>query len=181
MTTSMDLVGLVKAVLMSATDAGTNVFGPGDWPAMPENLPLLKLRLLREVRTGLSRSGAPQFTTVATVRIIAEAQAFASEDNAGAEAAQVAAWAIKRQVEVAVINSFELFREIQQLSSMRSDLAFSADGSMHVAGIQMDLDLEFYEGDENFAPNESDEITSAHLTITNYAPGAPVTAEIPTT
>jgi hypothetical protein len=181
MTTSMDLVDLIKTSILGATDAGQQVYGPGDWPAMPENLPLLKLRLLREVRTSLGRSGAPQFTTVATVRIIAEVQAFASEDNAGAEAAQASAWAIKRQVEVAVINAYPLFSKIQQLSGMRSDLSFSANGSMHVGGIQMDLDLEFYEGADDFAPIETDEITSAHLAATNYAPGAPVTADFPLT
>ncbi|KUR80761.1 hypothetical protein [Novosphingobium sp. FSW06-99] len=155
-----------------ATDAGTRVYSPGDWPSQQATLPQIKLRIARESRVSLGRSGAPQFTTTATIRILVEAQAFAEADDAGAAKAQDYAWRMKRQVEVAIINSYPLFREIQQLASMRSDLAYNADGATHIAGIQMDLDFEFYEGPESFAPIAASTISDVLISPTNYAPAS---------
>ena len=155
-----------------ATDAGTRVYTPGDGPSQQRTLPQIKLRLARETRQSLSRSGAPHFRTTATVRILAEAQSYALEDDEGAERAQAAAWAIKRQVEVAIINSYPLFDVVEQLANMRADLAFNADGALHIAGIQMDLDFEFYEGAENFAPIFAETISDVLIEPTNYAPAS---------
>ena len=175
---STDLLDLVVTAIGTSTDAGARVYSPGDWPAMDENLPLLKVRLLSEKRQSMARSGAPQFTTTATIRIIGEVDAYAAEDNAGASVAQAAAWQLKRQVEVAVINSSPLFAQIQQIAAMRSDAAFSAEGDKHIAGIQIDLDLEFYEGPEEFAPIAADDLNEAALTADHYPP---VAALIPLT
>ena len=174
MTTSLDLLNLCLSALKAdgATDAGRRVYSPGDWPSQQATLPQIKLRIVREARQSLSRSGAPQFTTTATIRILVEAQAFALEDDAGAANAQAYAWALKRQTEVAIINSYPLFAQIQQLASMRSDLAFNADGATHLAAVQMDLDLEFYEGAENFAPILTSTITDALVSAENYAPAS---------
>ncbi|MDR3408468.1 MAG: hypothetical protein P4L68_08220 [Methylovirgula sp.] len=155
-----------------ATGAGRRVYSPGDWPSQKATLPQIKLRILREVRQSLGRSGAPEFTTTTTIRILAEAQAYALEDNAGATAAEAAAWALKRQIEVAIINSYPLFSEIQQLASMRSDLAYTSEGDTHVAGIQMDLDFDFFEGAECFAPIATSDPTTIRIDPTNYAPAS---------
>jgi len=172
--TSETLLALCVAALRAdgATDAGTRVYSPGDWPSQQATLPQIKLRIARESRVSLGRSGSPQFTTTATIRILAEAQAFAQTDNAGAEQAQALAWALKRQVEVAIINSYPLFSAIQQLAGMRSDLAYNSDGATHIAGIQMDLDLEFYEDADSFAPIATSAISDVLITATNYAPAA---------
>lgn len=171
MTTSKDLLDLVFTAIFDAnTDAGIRVYRPGDWPSSSEKLPQIKLRLLREARASIARSGAPQFTTTSTVRAFLEVQEPALEDDAGAGVAEAGAWALKRQVEVAVVNSYPLTREIQQIAAIRSDLGFNSEGAMHIAVVQMDFDLEFYEGTDNFAPIEADDIDEMGFTPTNYPP-----------
>lgn len=174
MTTSDDLLALCEAALREdgATDAGARVYAPGDWPSQKATLPQIKLRLIREVRQSLGRSGPPEFTTTATIRIVGEAQAYAEVDDAGAAQARDAAWTLKRQIEVAIINSYPLFAQIQQLASMRSELAANADGETHIAAVQMDLDLEFFEGAENFAPIRTTCPTDVLVTMTNHPPAA---------
>lgn len=155
-----------------ATDAGARVYSPGDWPSQQQTLPQIKLRVIREVRTSLGRSGPPEFTTVTTVRILVEAQAFATDDQAGAENAQAYAERLKRQVEVAIVNSYPLFAQVQQLASMRTDYAFNSDGATHIAAAQIDMDFEFFEGVDSFAPIATTDLADAVLTATNYPPAA---------
>lgn len=172
MTTSSDLLDLVYQALSTdggATDAGGRVYKPGDWPTQPDQYPILKLRLIGEDRVSQGRASV-QFTTTAIIRIIAEVSAPATLDDAGATGAETALWRVKRQVEVAIVNSYPLFRSIQQLASVRSQLAFNSEGATHLAGIQMDLSLEFYEGPEDFAPIEADEIDQVSIAATHYPP-----------
>lgn len=173
-TTSDTLLKLCVAELRAdgATDAGRRVYSPGDWPSQKATLPQIKLRLIREIRQSLCRSGPPEFTTTATVRILGEAQAYAEADDVGAAKARDAAWALKRQIEVAIINSYPLFSEIQQLASMRSELAANSDGETHIAAVQMDLDLEFFEGAESFAPIRTTCPIDMMVNVTNYPPAA---------
>lgn len=173
MTTSLDLLDLVHAAIVAAdTDAGQRVYRPGDWPSQVGTMPQIKLRLLAEDRISIARSGPPEFTSTATVRIIAQVQAPATPDDFGASEAEAALWAIKRQVEVAVINSYPLTSVIQQIASVRSHLAFNADGALHLGAIQIDLALEFYEGPESFAPVDAEDVTELAIEATNYPPAA---------
>ncbi|WP_395391487.1 hypothetical protein WBP07_12685 [Novosphingobium sp. BL-8A] len=171
MTTSLDLLDLVQSAIAAAgTDAGDRVYRPGDWPSQEATIPQIKLRLLSENRASISRSGAPQFTTTATIRAFLEVQAPASEDDVGAGIAEAAAWKLKRQVEVAVVNSYPLTQQIQQIASIRAQFAFNSEGAMHLAMVVLDLDLEFYEGPDNFAPIQADDLEEISLTATNYPP-----------
>lgn len=173
MTTSFDILDAVQAAVVAAnTNAGTRVFRPGDWPSQSETKPQIKLRLFDENRVSISRSGAPEFTTTATIRVLAEVEAPASEADAGASAAEAAVWALKRQIEVAVVNSYPLTAMIQQIASMRSQLAFNAEGAMHLGAVQIDLAIEFYEGPESFAPVGSDNIDLMPFTVSTYPPAA---------
>jgi hypothetical protein len=178
MTTSLDLLDLVEAAIVGAnTDAGTRVYRPGTWPSQAETVPQVKLRIVAERRAALGRSGAPQFTTTATIRAFLEVQEPASEADAGAGVAEAAVWALKRQVEIAVVNSYPLTRQIQQIAAIRADIGFNSEGAKHVAIVQMDFDLEFYEGTDNFAPVQADDLDEISLTATNYPP-VTVTADL---
>ncbi|WP_260927371.1 hypothetical protein [Novosphingobium sp. 9] len=179
MTTSADLLVLVyQAVIAANTDAGTRVFRPGDWPSTASTIPQIKMRLLSENRTSIARSGAPQFLTVATFRLILEVSALASEDDAGAGVAEAAAWALKRQVEVAVINSYPLTSTIQQIAGVRAQIVFNSEGERHLAMVVLDLDLEFYEGAEDFAPVATEELEGIDLDATNF-PSVALTVDLP--
>lgn len=170
MTTSSEILMMVREACYGRTDALTRVYGPGDWPSQSDTMPILKLRLLSEDRQCLSRNGPPEFTTTASIRIIGEVSAAAAEDDAGATVAETALWFLKRQVEVAVINSYPLTRAIQQIATVRSQIAFNADSELHLASIQMDLAIEFFESAEDFAEVYSAPLTSIGLTAENYAP-----------
>lgn len=172
MTSSLDLLDAVHAALTGTTDAGALVFRPGDWPSQPNTLPQLKLRILSESRQSIARSGAPEFITTTTIRIVGEVQARATEDDLGATEAEGLLWSLKRQVEVAIVNSYPLTGLIQQIASMQSQIAFNAEGAVHLAGVQIDLALEFYEGPESFAPVASSDLTQIHLVATAYPPAA---------
>ncbi len=171
MTTSSDLLDLVKAAILAAdTDAGNRVYCPGDWPSQASTVPQIKLRILTENRSALARSGAPQFTTVTTIRAFIEVRSPAIEDDGGASAAEAAVWALKKQVDVAVVNSYPLTSAIQYIPAMRAGFSIQADGAMHVATITMDIDLEFFEGTENFAPVDADDLDGIDLTAVEYPP-----------
>lgn len=176
MTTSQDLLQAVyEAIAAAGTGAGDRVYTPGDWPTQPDQYPIVKLRLVSEQRRSSGRSGPPQFETVAVVRILAEASSPADFDNAGASDAEQKLWSLKRQIEVAVINSYPLEQQIEQIATVNSQLAFTSEAATHLAGLQMDLSLEFYEGPESFAPVEADDLEEAD--VTGIGPGL----TIPTT
>ena len=181
--TSQSLMGLAEACLTAdgATVAGSRVYQPGDWPTQRSQMPVIKLRILRERRQSQGRSGAPQFTTVTVLRVVGEVEAYAAEDNAGATAAEAACWALKRQIEVAIVNSHDLFMRIQQIASIDSQLVISAEGATHIAAVVMDFALEFFEDADSFHPIEADDVAEVDLSATRYSPDAPVTATIPLT
>ena len=170
MTTSFDLLGLTQTALLGHTDAGGRAFTPGDWPTQPDQYPLLKLRVIAEDRQSLGRGGPPQFLVTTTVRILGEVSAPAAVDDAGATVAEAALWQLKRQVEVAVINSYPLTILIQQFPFIRSQLNFNSEGATHLAGIQIDVGLEFVQGPEDFAPIQAPAIAEVDITVPTYPP-----------
>lgn len=110
------------------------------------------------------------FTTTATIRILAEISEPAQIDNGGATAAEQALWTLKRQIDVAFINSYPLAQIIQQIASMQSQLAFNSESATHLAGIQTDAAIEFYEGPEDFAPPPVGDLLEVDLTASEYPP-----------
>lgn len=156
--------------LVYRTDAGANVFRPGDWPAQDGQYPLLKARITSEFKQSLSRSGAPEFNVTTTVRVEAQVSAPAAVGDAGAAAAEAALWRLARQVEVAVIGSYPLTQLIQRIASVSTQLAYSSDGETHLSGAQIDLAIEWFAGPDCFAPPPYDDLTSAQVTIPNYPP-----------
>lgn len=164
MTTSQDLLDLVVATLTpigddpAPTSAGPRVYRPGDWPTQNGQYPIWKLRVVTESKQSLGHAGAPQFTVTTTVRAVGEVSAPVQVNDAGAAAAEAALWQLQREFEVAVIGSYPLTAAIQQIASVNSQLSYNSEGETHLAGIQIDLALEFYQGPEDFAPVRSDEV-----------------------
>ena len=170
MTTSEDLLDAVAAAIVAAgTDAQLRVYTPGDWPTWDSQYPAIKLRMLRETKTAIGR-GEISFTVVTTIRILGQVSEPASADDGGAAAAEVALWRLKRQAEVAIINSYPLTSLLQQFPSVDAQLAFSSEGEKHLAGIQVDLALEFYQGPEDFAPIVTTDVDAVTVTATAYPP-----------
>lgn len=158
--TEGDLADLVEtAVRAGPTDADDRIYRPGDWPAQPDDYPLLKLRILGAQKRSLTRSGGVQFETTVTIRIIGEVSAPVSlDDQAGASAAEAALLVLGRQVEVAVIGSHPLATRIQQIASVTTQFAYNGEGATHLAGIAIDFTIEFYQGPEDFAELPADDL-----------------------
>lgn len=169
-TTSLGLLDLCNAAVIDSTAAEDRVYKPGDWPSQDAQYPLIKMRLVSEDRQSLGRGGAIEFVTIATVRLIGEVSEPASEDDAGATGAETALWALKRQIEVAIVNSYPLTQRIQNMPTVRAQLAFSSEGATHLAGVQIDLQLEFYEGPESFAPIAVADLNQVIATNTSLPP-----------
>lgn len=172
MTTSGDLLDLVVAALQApdATDAGELVFPPGDWPTQDGQYPNLKIRVIRETKQSLGRSGPPEFTVTTIVRVTGEVSAPAEVRDGGATAAEVALRKLGGQVEVAVIGSYPLGMLIQQFASVDSQFSYNSEAETHLAGIQIDLALEWYQGPESFAPVDADDLNDIALDATRYPP-----------
>lgn len=177
---SLGILDLIHAAILGpegdlvppryVTDAKGAVFKPGDWPTQEGQYPILKLRLVSEHRRSLGPHGPAEFETTATIRISGEVSAPAQVDNLGAADAEARLWRLKRQVDAAVVNSYPLTQAIQQISAMRAQLAYNSEAATHLAGIQIDVAVEFYEGPENFAPLPADDLNAVHLDANHYPP-----------
>ena len=178
-TTSEDLLQAAYEAVLNETDAGSRVYKPGDWPSQDEQYPLIKMRLIHESRTSLGRGGAIEFVTVATIRITAEVSAPATINDAGATGAESALWRLKRQIEVAIVNSYPLTKLIQNMPTITSQLDFSSEGATHLAGVRVDLQLEFYEGPESFAPVEAVDLEEVTISDPNLPPTG-LSVDLPT-
>ncbi len=156
---------LVIEALKNKTDAADRVYSPRDWPTTADMYPVLLVQTPIDVKNSLGRN-VPQFNTVTTVRITGRLQELddEAEDN-GAEKAEEALEQLREQVERAVINSYELTRKIQQFLQVRSTIDVDAGGEGHTAQLLMELDIEYYQGPEEFYEIDASPLEGIDVTI----------------
>ena len=156
---------LVIEALKNKTDAADRVYSPRDWPTIADMYPVLLVQTPIDVKNSLGRN-VPQFNTVTTVRITGRLQELddEAEDN-GAEKAEEALEQLREQVERAVINSYELTRKIQQFLQVRSTIDVDAGGEGHTAQLLMELDIEYYQGPEEFYEIDASPLEGIDVTI----------------
>ena len=168
-TTSLDLLGMVQAALVAGqTELGDRIYRPADWPTQPGQYPIGKLRLIGESRQSLGHGSVIEFATTATVRLLIECSSPAVLDDGGAAAVEQDLWNVKRQAEVAIVGSYPLTTSIQRIVSIVSQLAYTT-AATHLAGVQMDISLEFYEGPESFFPVPAVDLDE--VDVTGVGPG----------
>ncbi len=159
------LRGLVVMALQGKTAAGANVFSPQDWSTSEDMYPAILVQTGFEEKQSLGRS-APQFNTVTTVSISGRLQKQDSaEANDGAMKAQLALESLRLEIERATINSYDLTRQIQQFKSIRSRIDLNTTGEGHMAQLSMEMDIEYYQGPEDFYPVESVPLEGVDTTI----------------
>lgn len=177
-TSSLDLLGMVQAALIAGNTAlGNRIYRPGDWPTQPGQYPIAQLRLVAENRQSLGHGATVEFLTTATIRLLLQCSAPAALDDTGAAAVEAQLWALKQAVEVAVIGSYPLLDDIQRFVSINSQLSYDATAT-HLAGVQMDIAVEYYEGPESFAPVVSASLTEVTVTTESPSPAASETIQI---
>lgn len=157
MTTSAELREIFVTALTGATDAGTTVFSPFDWPTEPNSYPFILVRAPKERKVSLGRN-APLFDVTTTIEIVARTKSTAMVGDAGSAAALAAAERLKAQIEVALINNPAVWahpdgsQRISQFASVDSELTTSSEGSMPMAELLMHIEVDFTQGPEDFFP-----------------------------
>lgn len=164
----------VAALKAGPTDAGDRVYTPRDWPTRSADYPALLVQTPFDQKHSMGRN-APQFTSVTTVRITGRVEAFDTEIDNGALLAEEALEALRLQVERAVINSYELTRSTQQFREVRSTIDVDSTGESHIGQLLFELDVEYFQGPEDFYPIHTDTLQGIDLRIQQpdgtHAPG----------
>lgn len=162
-TTSIGLLTQCVSLLKAAgTGAGQRVYSPGDWPTWDSQYPYIRARILSDSKESLGRSAA-RFTVTGTLRFTLTVGNFASPDDQGAGTAEQALWLLQRQVETALINNTAIMSQVQQVASMHSRDAYSADGAQHYGALELDVALEFYQDADDFWPIPTVGLTQINL------------------
>lgn len=157
MTTSAELRALFVTALTGATDAGSTVYSPFDWPTEPTAYPFILVRAPKERKVSLGRN-APLFDVTTTIEIIARTKSPAQVSDAGSAVALAAAERLKGQIEVALINNPAVWaypdgsQRISQFASVDSEITTSSEGSMPMAELLMHIEVDFTQGPEDFFP-----------------------------
>lgn len=156
---------LVVSALVGKTDAEGRVYSPRTWSTNESMYPVILVQTPIDIKNSLGRN-VPQFNTVTTVRITGRLQELdgETEDN-GAIKAEIALERLREQIERAVINSYELTRQIQQYLQVRSTINVDASGEGHTAQLLMELDIEYYQGPEEFYEIDSEPLEGVDVTV----------------
>jgi len=100
----------------------------------------------------------PQFNVTASIEIIARTKSPALVGDAGSAAALLAAERLKAQIETVLVNNPAIWSDpdggqrIQQFTSVESDLSTNSEGEMPMAELVLTIDVEFFQGPEDFFP-----------------------------
>ncbi|CNH58311.1 putative ATP-binding protein [Yersinia massiliensis] len=151
---------LAAAALLEKTDAEDRIYSTDTWPAT--TYPAILLQTPIEVKESIGRN-APQFKTTTTLRISGHIQ-MSESDNRITEAAS-ALERLCEQIQRAVINSYELTRQIQQFAKVRTTMGIDTSNEYTFATVKIEFDLEYYQGPEDFFPLESHPLQGMDVTI----------------
>ncbi|CNH94739.1 hypothetical protein [Yersinia pekkanenii] len=151
---------LAAAALLGKTDAEDRIYLTDAWPITA--YPAILLQTPVEVKESIGRN-APQFNTLTTLRISGHIP-LSEADNRVTEAAS-ALERLCEQIQRAVINSYQLTRQIQQFAKVRTTMGIDASSEQHFAAVKVELDLEYYQGPEDFSPLETTELEGIDVTI----------------
>ncbi|MDC9591612.1 ATP-binding protein [Xenorhabdus sp. XENO-10] len=154
----------VVQALMGKTDAKSRVYSPRDWSTRGNDYPCILVQTPFDHKKSLGRN-IPQFNTITTVRVTGRIEEFDDDTDSGAEQAELALEALREQVERAVINSYELTKTVQQFAEIRSQIDIDASGEGHFAQLLMDIDIEYYQGEEDFYPIETHQLDGIDVTV----------------
>ncbi|EFD0040183.1 TPA: phage tail protein [Escherichia coli] len=146
---------IVTRALSDATGAGWKVYSPRTLPVMPDQYPLVIVSVQSEHKVSQGRH-VPQYTTTTTLRIDGRVLAYASGDDT--ESAAGVAWeeaeAMKEALERAIIGNPDVRMKFQQIADIRAHIGVDSEGEGHAGIVVLELDLEYYQGPEDFFPSE---------------------------
>lgn len=164
-----------EAILSAQTDARGRVFSPRDWNVWDGIYPVVQVKAPRETKNSIGRSMPPAFTTVATVLAIGTVEGNSPEE------AETKIDDLERQIKNAVMRSQGILQRISQFPQVNSEQQVTAEGSRHLAEVQVEFYMEFY---EEVDPLEDDEPyplngVDIHVDTTNVVDTAGTYADPP--
>lgn len=158
---------LVVASLKGKTNAEDRVYSPRDWPTTGAEYPCIIVQTPFDEKHSLGRN-VPQFNTVTTVLITGRLEEFDSEGSEtadGAIRAELALEALREQIYRAVINSYDLTRQIQQFIEIKSTIVINSEGEGHIGELLVELKIEYYQGPEEFYPVDADPLIGIDINV----------------
>lgn len=154
----------VKA-LRGNTLAEHRVYSPRDWATRSQDYPLILVQTVYEEKFSKGRN-SPQFDTVTTLQIAVRLEELDGElDDDGAMKVQLNLERMKEEIERAVINSYEITRYTQQIKHVRSQINLNPEGEGHTGQLVIEMDVEYFQGPDDFYPIEGDELGELYLEI----------------
>ena len=188
-TTAESLVDLVVAAMLGRTAAGADVQAYRDWGIQTNAgvfSPKITVDLPDEDKDGLGSAGPATFDTTAIITVhgfVSAISAAAPGGDGGEVRVRQAVTALRRQIEVAVINDAALMGEISRIKAVRSKMSATGDGNgVHVAEAVLQFAFVFYQGPEDFAPVQADEVDDMRIDVKPLDPaGVDLRLDIPLT
>lgn len=157
----------VTALLNYPTLAQRRVFSPRDWPTWGRDYPVILVQTPRERKESLMR-GVPTFRTTASLSVIARVE------EIDAPTAEERLEEFAEQIERALITDYDLVRNIQQFTFITTDVLVTAEGRSHLGELQMEFDLEFFQGvDNDYAAPPGTPLTDVYINADMQAPFDP--------
>ena len=83
--------------------------------------------------------------------------------------------ALKRQIEIAIVNAPAVSNILQNIPTIHTQFAFNADSANHLASMLIDFGCTFPEGWENFAIPTASDLDDTNFSVVNSdTTGAPL-------
>ncbi|UMR99568.1 phage tail protein [Escherichia coli] len=146
---------LITRELKKNTSIGERVYSPRTWPVHLTAFPVILVSAETEHKTSEGRH-TPQFTTITTIRIDGRVLAYDSEKGAGdgAGIAWEEAESLKEEIERAIIGNPAIRMKFQQIRDIRAQIAVDSDSEGNIGQVLLEMDLEYYQGPEDFYRSE---------------------------
>lgn len=159
------LRGLVVTALRNAnTLAGDRVFAPRDWAVTGKDMPALLVDDQREESESRGPIGFPSFITTAVIvvdgRVERETETTVKADLA----------TLRGQIKAAVLTSYDIVRQVEQIAAVRSEVRVSAETKKHVGELRLEFAFRY---PEDFEPTVTDTLDAVDLHADLAAPFDP--------
>lgn len=144
------LRGLVVTALRNAnTLAADRVFAPRDWPVTSKDMPALLVDDEREESRSRGTVGFPAFHTTAIIAVDGRVE---GPDELAVKADLAT---LRSQIKTAVLTSYDIVRQVEQIAAVRSQVGVSAETKKHVGELRMEFAFTY---PEDFEPAVTDEL-----------------------
>lgn len=153
MTDIAELRDVAARILRGSTDAGDEVYSPGDWSTWSGQYPSIQVRSPREQFQSFDERGMVEFRVTGTLEIIGKVQCLADPRDGGALRAERDMDRLRKQILKRIINCPEISPtggQISQIPSIDWDQVVTSEGAQHLGELNLRIELEYYQGPEAF-------------------------------